>query len=122
MSPIHRRERTIFLAALALIALHVLDDNFLQPNPGTSPGDHLISGLVPLVLLGLAAAAYPRSRAGVRAAIAIAAGLFGIAAGLEGWHYTLTASPSGDDYTSLLALPAGLVLFALAATTLWRSR
>lgn len=122
MNPIDRRERSIFLGALTLITLHVLDDNFLQPNPGTSPGDHLISGLVPLALLGLVAVAYPRVRAGARAAIAVPIGLFGIAAGLEGWHYTLTASPSGDDYTSLLALPAGLTLLCLAAVTLWKSR
>ena len=122
MSPVHPRERSIFFVALALIALHVLDDNFLQPNPGTSPGDHLLSGLVPLALLGLAAVAYPRVRAGARAAIAISVALFGVAAGLEGWHYALTARPSGDDYTGLVALPAGLVLLGLAAVTLWGSR
>ena len=51
-SPVRRggrsRETVLFLIAIALIALHVLDDNFLQPNAGTSVGDHLVSGLVPL--------------------------------------------------------------------------
>ena len=49
-----RRETFLFRIAIALIALHVLDDNFLQPQPGTAAADHLVSGLVPLCLLGLA--------------------------------------------------------------------
>ena len=44
-------------ASLAVSALHVLDDNFLQPQPGTSAGDHLVSGLVPCAVLRLS----PRS-------------------------------------------------------------
>jgi hypothetical protein len=115
-------EQKLFLGALALIALHVLDDNFLQPEPGTSAGDHLVSGLVPLTLIAFAAAWYPRVRAGGRGSIAVLAGLFGVAAGLEGWHYSLQVGPSGDDYTGLVALPAGVLLIGLGAVTLWRSR
>ena len=33
---------------------------FLQPEPGIAPGDHLVSGLVPLALLALAAWGLPR--------------------------------------------------------------
>ena len=33
-------EQKLFLLGVALIALHVLDDNFLNPEPGTSAGDH----------------------------------------------------------------------------------
>ena len=43
-------------------------------------------------------------------------------AGLEGWYYTREVGASGDDYTGLVALPAGVVLVVLAAVTLWRSR
>ena len=50
-------ERFIFRLSLALVSLHVVDDNFLQPQPGTSAGDHVVSGLVPLALLVVAAAA-----------------------------------------------------------------
>ena len=60
------RETLLFLIAIALIALHVLDDNYLQPQPGMSPADHVVSGVVPLALLGLAAWAYPRLRGGRR--------------------------------------------------------
>ena len=56
----------LFLAAVAVIAVHVLDDSFIQPEPGTSAGDHLVSGLVPLAALAIAAVAYPRARPGVR--------------------------------------------------------
>jgi hypothetical protein len=49
-------EPVVARLALGAIALHVVDDNFLQPEPGTSASDHLVSGLVPLVLLGWVAA------------------------------------------------------------------
>jgi hypothetical protein len=47
-------EVMLFRLAIAVIALHVVDDNYVQPQPGTSAADHLISGLVPLAVLGLA--------------------------------------------------------------------
>jgi fermentation-respiration switch protein FrsA (DUF1100 family) len=112
----------LFLAPLALIALHVLDDNFLQPEPGTSAADHLVSGLVPLALLALAGWAYPRLRGGARAALAMTTGLLSIAAGIEAFHYTREVGPSGDDFTGLLCLPAGVYLIGLGAVTLWRTR
>lgn len=99
------RESLTFLAAIALIALHVIDDNYLQPQPGTSPGDHLVSGLVPLVLLGLAGWAYPRLRSRRRGALALFLGPLGIAAGIEAFHYTREVGPSGDDFTGLSASP-----------------
>ena len=63
---------------------------------------------MPLAALALAAAVYPRARAGVRAAIALLIGMFGIVAGLEAWHYTREVGASGDDYSGLLAIPAGV--------------
>ena len=56
-----RRERATVLLAVSLIALHIVDDSFVQPQPGTSAADHLVSGLVPLAVLALAAFAYPRA-------------------------------------------------------------
>ena len=50
----------LFRIPAALIAIHLLDDNFLQPEAARVAGDHLVSGLVPLALLALAAWAYPR--------------------------------------------------------------
>jgi dienelactone hydrolase len=116
------REVVLFLAALAAVALHVIDDNYLQPQPGTSPADHVVRGLVPLALLGLAAWAYPRLRGGRRGALALLAGPLAIATGIEAFHYTREVGPSGDDFTGLLTLPAGLLLLGLGAVTLWRTR
>jgi hypothetical protein len=99
-----------------------LDDNFLQPEPGTSVGSHLVSGLVPLALLGLAAWAYPRLRGTRRGALALALGVLGIAAGGEGFHYARTVGASGDDYTGLLCIPAALLLLGVGVATLWRTR
>ena len=116
------RETTLFRLATAVIALHVVDDNYLQPPPGTSAGDHLVSGVVPLAVLGAAAWAYPRVRGPWRGALALLFGVLGIAAGIEGAYYAREVGPSGDDFTGLLALPAGVLLLALGALTLWRTR
>jgi len=106
----------------AVIALHVVDDNFLQPQPGASAGNHLVSGLVPLILLALAAAGYRRGQGARRAAAALTVGVFGVVAGGEAAYYTLNGRPSGDDYTGLAALAAGITLVAVAGVTLWSTR
>ena len=46
-------ETVIARVMLGVIALHVVDDSFLQPPPGTAARDHLLSGLVPLAVLTL---------------------------------------------------------------------
>ena len=115
-------ETMIARIALAVIALHIVDDSFLQPEPGTSAGDHVVGGLVPLLVLGLAAWGYPRLRAGLRATIALLLGIFGVIVGIEGAYSTVKNAPSGDDFTGLLAIPAGVVLIGLAVVTLWTSR
>ena len=117
-----RREVGIARVAIGLVALHVVDDRFLQPNPGMSATDHPVGGLVPTALLVAGAVLYGRVRAGVRATIALAAGFFGVLAGTEAAYYTKEVGPSGDDYTGLLSLLAGLLLLGLGAVTLWRSR
>jgi uncharacterized protein len=117
-----RRELGLFRLGVAVIALHVVDDAFVQPQPGTSAGDHLVSGLAPLVLLGLAAWGHSRLRGGRRGAMALVFGVFGIVAGIEALHYTSKVGASGDDYTGLLSIPAGLLLLGLGAVTLWRTR
>jgi MYXO-CTERM domain-containing protein len=116
------RESTLFRLAIALIAVHVVDDNFVQPQPGTSAGDHLVSGLVPLAVLGLAAWGYPRISGVWRGATALATGVLGIAASIEAVHYTSKTGASGDDFTGLLCIPAGLLLLGLGGVTLWRTR
>jgi fermentation-respiration switch protein FrsA (DUF1100 family)/uncharacterized membrane protein YidH (DUF202 family) len=117
-----RTEIGIVLLALGVVGLHIADDNFLQPQPGTSAGDHLASGLVPLAVLALVAWAYPRLRAGLRAAIALALGGFAVVAGVEAGYSTTKGGPSGDDFTGLASILAGLLLLAVGVVTLWRTR
>jgi uncharacterized protein len=117
-----RREHAIVVLAVGLIALHVVDDSFVQPQPGTSATDHLVSGLVPLAVLALAVGAYPRLRPGWRAILALVLGVFGLGTASEAWYYTRELGASGDDYTGLLAIPAGLTLLVVGVVTLWRSR
>jgi fermentation-respiration switch protein FrsA (DUF1100 family) len=117
-----RRERALVVLGVGVIAVHIVDDSFVQPQPGTSAADHLVGGLVPLALLGLAVLAYPRLRAGWRAVLALLLGVFGLGTASEGWYYAREVGASGDDYTGLLTIPAGLLLLGVGIVTLWRSR
>lgn len=118
-----RTEAGLARLGLGVAALHVVDDNFVQPQPGTSAGDHLVGGLVQVALFLLAAWAYPRLRPGARATLAIGFGIFTIVMGIgEAGYYTRENGPSGDDYTGLLAIPAGFLLVGIGLVTLWRSR
>ena len=117
-----RTETLVGRCSLAVVALHVADDSFLQPQPGTSAGDHLASGLVPIAALALVAAVYPRLRAGIRAATAMTLGAIGIAFGAPGAYYLLEGNASGDHYTGLLAILGGAVLIVIGLVTLWKAR
>jgi uncharacterized protein len=117
-----RTETGFARAALGIVALHMVDDAFLQPNPGTSPADHLASGLIPTAALVAAAWGYPRLRAGFRAVVAFLFGFLGLLGGSEALGYAAQSGMSGDDYTGLLSLVAGLGLLGVGAATLWRSR
>ena len=116
-------ETKIAVGGLGVIALHVLDDTFFQPEPGTSAADHLAAGLIPVAVLVGAAVAYPRLRPGWRALLAISLGLLGIVIGsVEAVYYGPDQGLSGDDFTGLLAAAGGLVLVLLGIRTAWRSR
>ncbi len=107
---------------IALLALHVIDDSFIQPNPGTSAADHLAGGLVPLVVLALAAWGLPRLRGAAQGTVSLVLGIGGIAAGVEAVHAAQTVGLSGDDFTGVLAFAAGAGLLGLGAATLWITR
>src|SRR5215204_2307955 len=123
-SPRLHRQRLVFLIAVAVIALHVLDDSFFQPEPGTSAADHLVSGLVPLALALAAGVAVlsVRFRPGVRATFALLLGLFGVVAGTEAAYYAQAGALSGDDYTGILSILGSFLLLGAGALMLWRTR
>jgi uncharacterized protein len=117
-----RTEAGLARVALGVAAIHTVDDNFLQPERGTSAADHLWGGLIQVGLFALFAWAYPRMRAGLRATLAIFVGLFMVTMSFEAVNYLRESSLSGDDYTGLLMIPAGLLLAGVGAVTLWRTR
>ena len=104
-----RRETGLARIAIAVVALHVVDDSFLQPNPGTSAADHLVGGLVPLALLVAARALYGRAprRARARRSRCSPASSACSPASRRA-YYANAVGPSGDDYTGLLSILAGL--------------
>jgi esterase/lipase len=117
-----RSEVGLARAALGVVALHTVDDAFLQPNPGTSAVDHLAGGLIPTAALLATAWFYPRLRAGLRAALVFVFAFFALLSSIEGLYYASKGGPSGDDYTSLLSLPAAFVLIGVGVRALWKSR
>ena len=118
-----RTETGLARIALGIAALHAADDNFFQPEAGTSAGDHLVGGLLQVGLFLAFAWGYPRMRPGLRGTLAVFVGLFVVSMGVgEAGYYTREDGPSGDDYTGLLAIPAGALLAGIGLVTLWKSR
>jgi uncharacterized protein len=116
-------ETKLAVIGLGAVALHVLDDSFLQREPGTAAVDHLLSGVVPLAVLVGSALVYQRLRPGVRVTLAVVLGILGIViGGSEAAYYGPKEGLSGDDYTGFLAVAGGLLLVGLSATTAWRTR
>ena len=116
------REYQLFLLAIGLVGLLIVDDNFLQPEPGTSAGDHLASGLVPIAVLAACAVAYPRLRAGARAYLSMTLGALAIAIGTPGTYHLVDGGASSDDYTGPLAIVAGVALLIAGPVILWQAR
>src|SRR4051794_31248336 len=112
----------LFLAGVALVALHAIDDAFVQPQPGTSAGDHLSGGLVPLALAVVSVLAFTRVRPGARAALAFAWSLGALVSGVEAVYYAQHGGLSGDDFSGLLAMATAPVLLGVGVVELWRSR
>ena len=57
------RGRLVFLSAVLVIAVHVVDDSFVNPEPGTSAADHWVSGLGTVALAALALVRRPDAKA-----------------------------------------------------------
>lgn len=122
ITAVTQREHRLFLLAIALVAIAIVDDSFVHTEPGASAGDHLLSGLVPLAVLGGLALLYPRLPAGPRAAISITLGAMVVAVGVPGVYYLADGSAELDHYAALLAFPAAVILLVSGPVTLWRAR
>ena len=109
--------------ALLMLALAVVDDAFVHPEPGTGIGDHVASGSVPAAAALAVAVLYPRLRAGLRATVLLGYASVAIVAGVvDGLRHVLVDRLAGDDVTAMLALAAGVVLGIVGVAVLWRSR
>lgn len=107
------RDYRIILLAMAVLALHILVDAFLAPEPGTAWSDHILPATIPLGMIACAVVVYPRLRAGLRAVIALTFGLWMLAGAGVAIVDARNVGLRGDDWTGLLLLPAGLALLGL---------
>jgi len=119
-----QREQALLALSVAAIGVHIADDNFVQPEPGTSVADHLVSGLVPLALVLAAGVAIVSVRfpSGVRATFALLVGVFGVVAATEAAYYAQAGALSGDDYTGIISILGGFLLLGAGVLMLWRTR
>jgi hypothetical protein len=112
-----------FRAALAVVAVAVIDDAFVNPELGVGAGDHLASGLVPLATIGLLVLVAPRLCGRLRGWLAIFVGALAVAGGVaDGISPILAGNLAGDDVTAALAAVAGIALVVLGVITVWRER
>jgi hypothetical protein len=118
-----RHDVAAFRAAVAVVALAVADDAYVDPEPGVTAGDHIVSGLVPLAVVALLIATANRMPSLLRGWLAIFGGALALVGGItDGVRHILVDRLSGDDVTAVLGGLAGVVLVLLGAATLWRSR
>lgn len=116
------RDVVVFRCATGIVGVHAIVDSFLATEPGTGADDHVLRGSVSLALLAVAALAYPRLRAGGRAALSFALGMLSLEGAALAIADARGVGARGEDWTGFLLLPAGLALCAVAVALLWRSR
>ena len=112
----------LFPSLVSVIALHVVDDNWLQPPAGTSAADHVVSALAPLMILAGLVWMHRSTRSGIKAMAEIITGVCGVVVGTEAVYYMSSTGLSGDDFTGLAAIAAGATLIAGAGVRLFASR
>ena len=105
-----------------MVAVHVIDDSFVQPQPGTDAGDHLLSGLLPVGILIVVAWLYPRLGAGARAGVSVTFGALAVAVGAPAVYYLRAGEAADAHYTGLLAIPMGVLMLGVGPVVLWRAR
>jgi fermentation-respiration switch protein FrsA (DUF1100 family)/uncharacterized membrane protein YidH (DUF202 family) len=112
----------VFSVATAALALHVVVDWFIAPEPGTAASDHLLPGAASLAVVAIAAAVYPWLPAGGRAAFAMVLGALALEGAALAVADARAVGAEGEDWTGLLLCPFGVLLVGSAIALLWRSR
>jgi len=115
---------SLIVVGAGLASLHIVDDNFLQPEWGGA-SSHLVSGLVPLAVVAVIGWMILRDRDGAprggRGVATMVLGLLAAMVGSESLHH-LGSGLRGDDWSGLPAAAAGLALVAVGGREIWRSR
>jgi uncharacterized protein len=117
-----RRETLVFRGATLLLLVHALDDAFVHRGAGLGIGQHALAAAISLAAGAAAIAAFPRLRAGLRAAVAFVFGGLGIVNGALHLIHVSEHGATGSDITGVVTVAAGAVLVALAAFIPWRHR
>ena len=115
-------ETAVFRGALLIALLHALDDAFLNRQPGVPIDQHAVAAGLAVGIGGLVIVSFPRMRPGLRAASALALGVFAVVNGALHVAHIAVDELGGSDATGVLALAAGavLVLLGLAIPILHR--
>jgi hypothetical protein len=116
------RETLVFRVAVGLALVHALDDAFVHRGPGLGFGQHALAGAISIVAAVAAMVAFPRLRAGWRAALAFSLGGLALVNGMMHVIHISRYGASGGDVTGALAALAGAVLVGLAVAIPWRHR
>jgi len=116
------RALKLFAVGAGVVALRVADDSFIQPPAGTSPLDHLASGLIPLAVLAAATFAFLRAGSLGRGFIALLVGLAGVVTGADALYYAAETGISPADLSGFAAVAAGIGLLGLGGALLWQGR
>jgi alpha/beta superfamily hydrolase len=115
-------EHRLFLAAAALIALHVVLDSFVVLEPGAARIDHAAGAGIALGVLVASAACYRRLRPGARACIALVVGGLSLVSGVLAAVEAIERGPEATSWTAILVIVAGSALCALGVWLLWTGR
>lgn len=109
------RHYQVFLAALAVMFLHLAEDALVHEEGGSSLGAKLGATVLNLLLAAVGAGLYPLLWRRVRPLLVLAYGALALIAGWRA-HVTdvLDGDAAGGDYTGTVFALAGLVLIGLA--------
>jgi len=113
--------RWLTLASLVAVGFRAVDDAFLQRPHGVEVGDHVLSGLVPLLGLAVAAWAASHLNGAVRGLVLLIAGLLGLVGGMELFAEagTVSGGVQADDLSGILSMAGGVVLVAISFHSIW---
>lgn len=115
-------ERRVGGVAVALVAVHLVADMFVSPEPGVGWRGHVVPGVAAAAALGVAFLVVCRGRAGIAAAAMIVLGTWSVV----GAGIAATNAADGrleiDDVSGLSLGIVGVMLIGVAAHVLWRTR